>query len=177
MVDKPASLLMAHSDLFTSETGPILDLACGKGQNGLFLAKKGLPITLCDSSAEALNRAKNSAEQADLKVKIWRVDLEKGGINPLGEKAYGAILVFRYLHRPLIPCIKKALVEDGILIYETFTIEQAKFGRPSNPDYLLKQGELKQWFRNWNIMHYFEGILENPQRAVAQIVCRKLMIK
>jgi SAM-dependent methyltransferase len=173
MVDKPASLLMAHSDLFTSETGPVLDLACGKGQNGLFLAKKGLSITLCDSSAEALNHAKDAAEQADLKVKIWRVDLENEGINPLDENAYGAILVFRYLHRPLIPCIKKALMEDGILIYETFTIGQVKYGRPSNPEYLLKRGELKRWFQKWNIMHYLEGILENPQRAVAQIVCRK----
>ena len=173
MPDKPASLLIAHSDLFTPETGPILDLACGKGHNGLFLAKKGLPITLCDSSAETLNQAKNSAEQADLKVKTWRVDLEKEGTNPLDENAYGAILIFRYLHRPLIPCIKKALMEDGILIYKTFTIGQAKFGRPSNPDYLLKRGELKRWFQKWNILHYFEGILENPQRAVAQIVCRK----
>jgi len=173
MADKPASLLMAHSDLFTPETGPILDLACGKGHNGLFLAKKALPVTLCDFSAEDLNHAKSSAEQAGLKVKIWRVDLEKEGINPLYENAYGAILVFRYLHRPLIPCIKKALLRDGILIYETFTIGQAKFGKPSNPDYLLKRGELKAWFREWHIMHYFEGILENPQRAVAQIVCRK----
>lgn len=148
-------------------------MACGKGHNGLFLAKKGLPVTLCDFSAEALNHAKRSAQQADLKVKIWRVDLEEKGINPLDENAYGGILVFRFLHRPLIPCIKKALKRDGILIYETFTIEQAGFGKPSNPDYLLKSGELKRWFAKWNIMHYFEGVLENPQRAVAQIVCRK----
>ncbi len=175
MSAKPAELLIAHSDLFTPETlvGPILDLAGGKGHNGLFLAKKGLPVVLCDVSEAALKCAKKSAQKEDLNVEILRVDLEKEGINPLDGNAYGGILVFRYLHRPLIPCIKKALKRDGILIYETFTLEQTQFGKPCNPDFLLKGGELKAWFRAWHIVHYFEGILENPKRAVAQIVCRK----
>lgn len=172
---KPATLLIAHSDLFTPETlgGPILDLAGGYGHNGLFLAKKGLPVIVCDVSEEALKRAEKSSQKAGLKVKIWRVDLEEEGVNPLDENAYGGILVFRYLHRPLISCIKKALKGDGILIYETFTMKHTQFGKPCNPDFLLKDGELKEWFRGWHIIHYFEGILENPKRAVAQIVCRK----
>jgi len=174
---KPATLLITHAGLFSPETlkGPILDLAGGKGHNGLFLAEKGLPVVLCDVSEEALERAKKTARKKGLKVKTWQVDLEKEGINPLDENAYGGIIVFRYLHRPLIPCIKKALKKDGILMYETFTVEQTQFGRPCNPDFLLKAGELKAWFREWPTLHYFEGILENPERAVAQIVCRKPM--
>lgn len=172
---KPATLLVAHSDLFTPDTivGPILDLAGGYGHNGIFLAKKGLPVTICDISEEALERARKSALKAGLNVKIWRVDLEAESINPFDEKAYGGILAFRYLHRPLIPCIKKALKEDGILIYETFTVKHTQFGKPYNPDFLLKEGELKDWFKAWNIIHYFEGIQDNPKRAVAQIVCQK----
>jgi hypothetical protein len=94
-------------------------------------------------------------------------------MNPLPEDFYKGILVFRYLHRPLIPCINKALIKGGILIYETFTIEQPKFGKPHNPEFLLNPGELLEWFKDWEIIHHFEGIKEDPKRAVAQIVCRK----
>ena len=173
---KPATLLIAHSDLFTPETvsGPILDMAGGYGHNGIFLAKKGLQVTICDVAEEALERARKSARKADLKVKLWQLDLEAERANPFDEEAYGGILVFRYLYRPLMPCIKKALKADGILIYETFTVKHTQFGKPHNSDFLLKEGELKDWFKDWQIIHYFEGILENPKRAVAQIVCRKL---
>jgi hypothetical protein len=62
---------------------------------------------------------------------------------------------------------------QGFLIYETFTTAQPAFGKPNNPDYLLKPGELLSWFRGWQILHFFEGIQQDPQRAVAQLVCRK----
>ena len=107
-----------------------------------------------------------------LKVQFWEVDLETGG-NPLQEEYYRAILVFHYLYRPLIPYIRKGIRKGGILIYETFTSEQPKYGHPHNPDYLLQPGELADWFQDWQIIHYFEGLLEDPRRAVAQIVCRK----
>ena len=169
----PASLLTEYAYLFTPEIGPVLDLAGGKGQNGLFLAQKGLSVTVCDYSNDALNQAKRSAQRAGIDITIWQVDLEKEGINPLDEDTYGGILVFRYLHRPLMPCIKKALKPNGVLIYETFTSAQAQFGKPRNPNFLLNEGELKDWFKEWYTIHYFEGILDNPRRAVAQIVCRK----
>ena len=82
-------------------------------------------------------------------------------------------MIFRYLHRPLISCIKKALKKGGVLIYETYTVWQPQFGKPNNPDFLLKPEELRNWFIDWEIIYYFEGIKENPKRAIAQIVCRK----
>ena len=82
-------------------------------------------------------------------------------------------MIVTYLHRPLIPCIKKALKQGGLLIYETFTIEQPQFGKPHNPAFLLRPQELFEWFNQWEVLHYFEGIKEGPRRAVAQIVCRK----
>jgi len=170
----PNQLLVNFSFLLKEKNieGPILDLACGKGQNGLFLAGLNLPAILADRSGDELQEARRSAEEEGLKAQFWEVDLETGK-NPLNEEYYRAILVFRYLHRPLIPCIKKGIRKGGILIYETFTIEQTKYGRPHNPDYLLKSGELADWFNGWQIIHYFEGLLENPRRAMAQIVCRK----
>jgi SAM-dependent methyltransferase len=170
----PNPLLVRFGSLLKDESleGPVLDLACGRGENGLFLAGLGLPVILADRSAEALEAALGSAEERGLAVRFWEVDLESGE-NPLDEEHYRAILVFRYLHRPLIPCIRKAIREGGILIYETFTMEQPKYGHPHNPDYLLQPGELADWFLDWEIIHYFEGLLEDPRRAVAQIVCRK----
>lgn len=170
----PNPLLIRFASLLTSEDleGPVLDLACGEGQNGLYLAGMGLPVILADKNHEALTEARRSAEEQDLKVTFREIDLETG-LNPLEEEYYRAILVFRYLHRPLIPCLKKGLKRGGILIYETYTDEQPRFGRPLNPDHLLKPKELFDWFRDWPIIHYFEGILEDPKRAMAQIVCQK----
>jgi tellurite methyltransferase len=172
----PAQLLLKHLDLFTQNPlpGPVLDLACGDGHNGIFLAQQGIPIICCDRSAEALAKARELAQEKGLSLQFWQVDLEEKGVNPLPEEAYGGILVFRYLHRPLIPCIKKALRSGGLLIYETFTMDQPRFGKPHNPDFLLQPGELKGWFADWEIFFYFEGLKEDPPRSMAQIVCRKV---
>ena len=171
----PAQLLVDHWRLFEKERlgGPILDLACGDGHNGIFLATKDLPVICCDISEHALSRAERMASENRVKVGLWQRDLETEAENPLPADFFGGILVFRYLHRPLIPCIKKAFKKGGILIYETFTIDQPKFGKPHNPDFLLEPGELLGWFKDWGIVYDFEGVKQGPERAVAQVVCRK----
>ena len=175
MVLSPDALLASFSDLITSERpmGPVLDLACGDGHNGLFLAAKGLPVILADRSHVGLGKAKETADGMQAQVTLWRIDLEKAEENPLKEEEYSVILVFRYLHRPLMPCIRKALKPGGFLLYHTYTTDQAQFGKPRNPDFLLKPGELMNGFKDWHVLHYFEGLQENPRRAVAEIVCRK----
>lgn len=175
MLAKPNSLIITHQNLLTGGDlkGPILDLACGDGRNGLFFAEKGIPVILADRSEESLAKAKRIADEKRLSITFWQVDLEAGSGNPLQEDFYGAILVFRYLHRPLIPFIRKGLRPGGVLIYETFTMEQPRFGKPRNPDFLLKSGELRAWFQDWIVIHHYEGILINPERAIAQLVCMK----
>jgi len=91
----------------------------------------------------------------------------------LEENTLSGVLVFRYLFRPLIPAIKKALVKGGFLFYETYTREHLQFHPSFNPAFLLESGELTEWFQNWEILHSFEGKLKNPDRAVAQLVCRR----
>jgi tellurite methyltransferase len=171
---EPNPLLKTFASLLMKKDleGPVLDLACGRGQNGLFLAGLGLPVILADRASEALEEAKRSAEGKNLPITFWEIDLETVA-NPLKEDYYRAILVFRYLHRPLIPCLKKGIKKGGILIYETFTTDQTRFGPPHSPDHLLRPGELSDRFKDWQIIHYFEGLLEDPPRAMAQIVCRK----
>jgi hypothetical protein len=155
----PDTLLLDYESLFTEAPlgGPVLDLACGDGHNGIFLASKG----------------KARAQKAGVHVQLWQVDLEKDESNPLEEGFYGGILVFRYLHRALIPPIKKSLKSRGVLVYETYTVDQPQFGKPHNPHFLLKHGELSGWFEGWSILRDFEGVMDNPKRAVAQMVCRK----
>jgi tellurite methyltransferase len=173
--ERPAPLLVDYWSLFEEHRldAPILDLASGDGHNGIFLATKDLPVICCDISKQALSRAEKLAAENHVKVTLWQVDLEVEEMNPLPEDSYGGVLVFHYLHRALIPCIRKALKKGGILIYETFTIEQPKFGKPHNQNFLLKPGELLAWFKDWEIIYDFEGIKEGPKRAVAQLVCRK----
>ncbi len=171
----PAAFLNDHLEIFTEGPlpGPVLDLACGDGRNGVFLAVKGLPVVCCDRSRESLEQARRLADRNGVAVRLWRVDLEGEREDPLPVDVYGGILVFRYLHRPLLPNIREALREDGVLMYETFTVEQLRFGRPHNPDFLLRRGELREWFKDWEVIEYFEGIRSDPDRAVAQILCRK----
>ncbi|MBW2307181.1 MAG: class I SAM-dependent methyltransferase [Deltaproteobacteria bacterium] len=172
---EPAGLLLTYWRIFLQHSlpGPILDLACGECHNGIFLARKGFPVICCDISLKALECAQKIAAHFGVTLCPWQVDLEQMKVNPLPEDFYGGILVFRYLHRPLMPCLKKALKKGGFLIYETFTIDQPKYGKPHNPDFLLHPGELKSWFEDWEVIHSFEGIEDNPPRAVAQFVGRK----
>jgi hypothetical protein len=81
--------------------------------------------------------------------------------------------VFNYLHRPLLDDIASCLCEGGLLLYETFTSRQAAIGRPSNPNYLLEPGELRDRFSGWDMVHYFEGEGQDPVRHYASLVARK----
>jgi SAM-dependent methyltransferase len=148
-------------------------VACGNGRNGLFFAQKGFQVVLLDRSWEALQTARQKAVQNRLSVNILCTDLETKQGHPLAENTFGIILVFRYLHRPLIPHLKKVLKNEGFLFYETFTVEQRRYGKPSNPHYLLEPEELMGWFEDWRVFYYFEGLRHNPDRFVAQIICKK----
>jgi len=151
----------------------IIDLACGKGRNGLFLAKKGLPVIFADHSEGALQLVKSALALAKNDGEIWSVNFEQNDVNPLANKQFAVALVFRYLHRPLMPYLLASISPGGLVIYETFTLENKQFGRPNRSEFLLKPGELKSYFSHWQVLHYFEGILTKPDRVVAQIVCRK----
>jgi SAM-dependent methyltransferase len=160
---------------------PVLDLACGSGRNGLYLVNQNIPVVFADIKETALEQVKNSlkSRSGELKssVSFWQVDFEQEQVKPLADKSFTAIMVFRYLHRPLFEQIKQAVTSGGYVVYETFNVDQPQFGRPKNPNFLLKQGELAELFSDWEIIHSFEGIIDanndSGKQAVAQIIARK----
>ncbi len=154
-------------------TEGVLDLACGNGRNGLFLLQHHIPVTFADNNESALGEVEQKLEACTTKAQIWQVDLEVPGQDPLAGKQFDAILVFNYLHRPLMNSIQNAVRPGGLVMYETFTVDQAKHGRPSNPDFLLKPGELLDSFAAWEILSYNEGERSNPVSAKASLVARK----
>lgn len=155
--------------------GKVLDLACGSGQNGELLLQQGVQVVFADRSAAALDRCRARVarlpKEFQANASYWQVDFEQPDYQPLAGQQYAAMMVFRYLYRPLIPAIRDALVPGGLLIYETFTLDNRQFGRPSNPEFLLKRGELESWFADWQLLHRDELIEHQPvDRAVAQLV-------
>ena len=154
----------------------MLDLACGTGRSGLRLTQRGIPVVFADRSATALGCINKQLTEDNQPGRVWQVDLEQANINPFAHQVFSAVICFRYLHRPLFPYLLNAVEPGGLVIYETFTTANRRFGRPDNPDFLLRTGELKTWFENWQLLHYYEGIQQDPDRAIAQLVARNPVI-
>ena len=123
-----------------------------------------------DISSEAVKHALEAARSSGVNVGARVADLEDNF--QMDKGAYDVIVCFNYLHRPLVPQMKKGLRAGGMIVYETFIVEQAKFGKPRNPDHLLEHNELLDMFRDFRCLRYREGILR-PGKAVAGIVAQK----
>ncbi|TWX64524.1 methyltransferase domain-containing protein [Colwellia demingiae] len=170
---------------------PVLDLECGSGRNGLYLVNQNIPVVFADIKESALEQVESTVIRHQCGGKstadFWQVDFEQDSfeqeeLKPLAGKSFSAIIVFRYLHRPLFEQIKQAVIPGGYVVYETFTVDQPQFGRPKNPKFLLNHGELAELFSDWHIIHSFEGVIdaknadvnnESGKQAIAQIIARK----
>jgi SAM-dependent methyltransferase len=152
----------------------VLDVAMGYGRNAIFLAQMGFaPVEGVDISVEAVAAAREAARQAGVTVNARVADLE--GDYRIATGAYDVIICFSYLQRSLIPRMKGGLRRGGMVVYETFLIDQAQWGKPKNPDYLLRHNELLDLFRDLHCLRYREGIYADGEdrRAIASIVAEK----
>ncbi|MCF7764447.1 MAG: methyltransferase domain-containing protein [Verrucomicrobia bacterium] len=159
----PSSWLLENGDLLPRD-GLLLDLACGHGRHALLLAASGFRVRAIDRDAEKIDRINQVAARLNLTLDTAVEDLECDG-KDLGSDTFDAILGFRYLHRPLFPALIRALRPGGVLIYETFTIDQAKRGSPTNPDFLLQPGELLDLVTSLRIERHREGEFDGADTA------------
>lgn len=140
--------------------GPVLDVASGSGRHARFFSSRGLEVVAVDREPQDIAG-----------VRFVQADLENGNPWPFAGEHFGAIVVTNYLHRPLFKSLEDSLGEGGVLIYETFMAGNERFGRPSNPDFLLRPGELVAAFSSLSVLAFEQGQVERPKPAMTQRIC------
>jgi SAM-dependent methyltransferase len=146
--------------------GPVLDVACGSGRHARWFADRGRRVEAVDrdaSAVAALNRLPEiSATCADIETGPW----------PFRGRRYAGVVVTNYLHRPLLPLLLGALDAGGVLLYETFAAGNGRYGKPSNPAFLLEPGELLEFVRGrLRVVAYEDVFVERPRPALVQRIC------
>ncbi|SMF84436.1 hypothetical protein SAMN02982917_5771 [Azospirillum oryzae] len=157
--------------------GPVLDLACGGGRHLRLFHRLGHPVVGLDCDLGGVADLEGTAGITLIQGDLERSDLETadsaGRLGPLPADArFAGIVVTNYLHRPLFPALLAALEPGGVLIYETFADGNARFGRPSSPDFLLRRGELLEAVRGvLQVVAFEQGEVSAPKPAVVQRIC------
>jgi len=163
----------------------VIDIAMGNGRDSIFLAKKGFCVYGLEKSMEAIRIAKKTTEPAGNSISIIHGDATA---MPFKDGSADCVIVFYFLLRDIMGNIQNMLGKGGVLIYETFLKRQNEVeictanaasdrGRlhRRNPDYLLEDGELISFFRDFQLLFYEETISAsmNNRRATAKFIGRK----
>lgn len=148
---------------------PVLDLACGGGRHTRLLAAAGHPVTAVDIDVSGVGDLRGHPL-----VELVQADLEDGSpVGVLG-RAFGGVVVTNYLHRPLLDGLAAALLPGGVLIYETFAEgNEVLGGRVTNPDFLLRHGELLELARRAGlvVVAYEDVVVGGSNPAAVQRIC------
>lgn len=165
---EPAKFLA--DNVFRLPKGRALDIAMGEGRNAVFLAKKGFLVEGVDISRVGIRKAQALAAENGVKIETINADLNDYRIKP---DSYSVIANFYYYQPSLFPQMKAGLVPGGVIIFESYTVAQLKTkGKEKWPEkFLLKPGELKAAFADFEIVHYSEGM--DGDNAVARLIARR----
>ena len=146
----------------------VLDVASGDGRHARLFAARGCAVVAVDRDA-ALMRALSDTPR----IEAVTADIENGAW-PFADAQFDAVVVTNYLHRPLFPLLVASLASDGLLIYETFAAGNAAFGRPSNPDFLLRPRELLDVFgAELRVLAFEDGFVAGPKPAMVQRIAAR----
>lgn len=144
-------------------SGRALDVACGRGRNALLLAERGMAVTALDISEEALNQLEREAASRGLRIETRRVDLEAQSQLPATH--FDLVIDFFYLHRPLLPALRRAVRPGGVAVLRTFSNAGPFAGTPAAAEFVLNPGELLEIFAGWDILLHEEGVEPSAKGA------------
>jgi len=148
------------------EGGRVLDVACGSGRHLRLALAHGYQVVGVDRDLSGVIDLQERPS-----VELVEADLEDGRPFPFSDRTFSGVIVTNYLWRPILPDIIACVARDGLLIYETFAVGNERYGRPSNPDFLLNPGELIDAVRGRLVPIAFEHVtLSAPQRIIQRIV-------
>ncbi|OYT93743.1 MAG: SAM-dependent methyltransferase [Burkholderiales bacterium PBB3] len=147
----------------------VLDVACGSGRHLRWFAQAGHKVLGVDRDVSGAQHlaAQVTLVQADIENSHWPLMTEG-----LPQK-FDAVVVTNYLWRPLLPILLASVAPGGTLLYETFAIGNAAYGRPSRADFLLQAGELWEACQGLDIVAYENGMRDNPPRCVQRIAAKR----
>ena len=166
--DAASPWVLRHLELMPAD-GRVLDVACGGGRHTAVVLASGRSALAVDRDLSRLPPALVAG--AGKRLETIAADLETGGPPPWQGRRFAGVIVTNYLWRPLLPDIVAAVSDEGVLIFETFAVGQASIGRPSNPAFLLKPGELLAAVRGRLVPLAFEDTqLPDPPRRVQRMV-------
>jgi SAM-dependent methyltransferase len=161
---EPSAWVVRFAPLIASQ-GRVLDVACGSGRHARLLAALGHAVEAVDRDAHALAQLLGVAGVhttcSDIEARPW----------PFPDVRFAAVVVTNYLHRPLLPTLLASLAPGGVLLYETFAAGNERYGRPSNPQFLLQPGELLRLCARLRVVAYEDLRVEVPRVALVQRIC------
>ena len=147
-----------------------LDVACGAGRHAVELARAGFRVTGIDFSTEALLRAQALAQKTNASIECLETDLEADGVD-LGQDRYDLVVVFFYLHRPLLSALRRCLRFGGLMVYKTYSVDQLRYpGRPRHRAVMLEHNELLRVFAGFRVLRYEE---EWEGKGTAALIAQK----
>lgn len=135
--------------------GLALDVAAGSGRHSLAMARAGIKVVAIDHSAVALETLARAARAE--RLSIWPIVSELESF-PLAAEKYDLVLNINFLDRALVPALKRAVRPGGMLLFDTFLVDQAALGHPRNSDYLLGHYELRALLEGFALLRYREGL-------------------
>jgi SAM-dependent methyltransferase len=153
--------LLEH--LALAPAGPALDVACGRGRHTLAIARTGRVVEAVDNSVEHCAEVARWAVRERLAVRVVCADLTHF---PLARRRYALVVNTLYLDRTLVPALLQSLLPGGLLIFETFVVEQLALGHPRSPEFVLGANELLRLAPGLRVLAYREGPVQRGGRTV-----------